>query len=245
MRLRGGDDPQEFIEQHDVALGRMVRTTRQLEFFGYMIARLLGVLEPGKGSASQALLAARCQASNGLPPWSSPESQKPVRVWISRSLRALEQRNDHVHGLLEWRRTAGTNEWRTVLRSMKEGDLETASDPRYYEPVDELDRLTAKVKGLVSGVFDVVDALSIPVGEARTQSHPALTGTRQVPSDDDVRQWFATIGNTEVDPSWITWPRERYDAQIRHEYLKNAPVLFVDPATAPAVGQPSEVSSGQ
>lgn len=231
MRIKGGDNPSEFIERHDLALGRMVHATIDLEYVAYMIARLVGVLEPGKRSASKALLAARFEVKAGLPPWCPAALQEPVKSWISRTLRALEQRSDHVHGVLMWRRVSD-NEWRTHLRSMKEGDrFDPTEEVRYYEPLEDLDKLTAKVKTLLTEALGLVDRLSVPVGEGQSVSHPALTGTRAVPSDEYVRGWFVKVGYEQVRPEWISWPRDRYNDQLRREYLKNAPILIADPAT--------------
>lgn len=116
---------------------------------------------------------------------------------------------------------------------MKHGDLiDPTAEVRYYEPLEELEKLTASAKALLAEAFDLVGRLSVPVGEGESVSHPALTGTRAVPSDDDVRQWFVARGHPQVDPDWITWPKERYNAQIYQEYLRDRPVLIVDPATA-------------
>ena len=212
----------------------MVHATKNLEYHGYTIARLVGLLEPERRSASNALLAAHHEAKRGLPPWSPTSLEDPLQRWIRRALRALRQRNGHVHGILLWRRTRGA-EWRTTLHSMRDGEPYATTVPRPYEPLKELDNLTVTTKALDSEALDLITGLRVPLGQDRSVSHPALTGRRTMPSDEYVRDWFTTIGYDKVPPAWVSWPRERYEAQIRREALRNAPVLLVDPATAPHV----------
>ncbi len=79
------------------ALGEMVALVRSLEFVVYRVAECLGVRDPARGSAAQAIDEAEKQVRLGLPPWAPNLPPANVKAWLAQAKGVLTNRHRHIH----------------------------------------------------------------------------------------------------------------------------------------------------